>query len=110
VAVLSDWPAVLYMTPESWAPGGRVFVVDEKELSQLVAELRGLGEDWERISEDDATPIYFVRVLADDVALYERGRPALGGGTLYLVRRHLGLGAGWYDWEEVEPEADAAFG
>jgi len=66
----------------------------------MVAELRKLGDDWQHVSEDDATQIHLVQVRDNDTAVYGRGvHPIYGGGTFYLVRR-LGTD-GWYDWEQV---------
>jgi len=90
------WPAVLYMTPEKWSPFGEVFVVDERELRQMVRELRDLGEDWRKVRVSDAVPIRLVRADGDDKAVYE-------GGKLYRVWRYrFPDGEARYDWCELD--------
>jgi hypothetical protein len=94
-----EWPKVLYMTPDKWSPFGKVFVVDEGGLRQMVKELRNLGEDWCKVSVGDATPIHMVSVDDDndDRAVY-KGE----GGELYKVWRYrFPDGEVCYDWCEL---------
>ncbi len=96
----SEWPEVIYLTSGTW--GNETFALTREELRETVRSLRGLGEDWQGISEDDATPIYLFKVRDGDTAVYGRGvHPIYGGGTLYLVRRHHGPDGVWYDWEQM---------
>ncbi len=86
------WPKVLYMTPDKWSSFGEVFVMDKKELRQMVRELRDLGEDWRKVSVNDATPIHLVYADDDNRAVYE-------GGKFYKVWRYrFPDGEVHYDW------------
>ena len=99
------WPTTLYLTPDRWSPHAEVYVVDEQELRRMATELRKLGEDWRRVSMNDAAPIRLVKIQDDDTAIYGRGvHPIYGGGTFYLVRRHRSLGGVWYEWSPYEYE------
>jgi hypothetical protein len=93
------WPEVLYMTPDKWSPFAEVHVVDEHELRQMVRELRKLGEDWRKVSVNDATPIRLVSVDEhnDDKAVYEGE-----GGKLYKVWQYrFPDSVVCYDWCEL---------
>jgi len=87
-----EWPEMIYLTPDAW--GNETFALTREELRETVRSLRGLGEDWQRISEDDATP-YSLSEVRDDYAIYER---RVRGG---VDRIRVWLGTGGYDWEQV---------
>jgi hypothetical protein len=87
-----EWPKVLYLTPDAW--GNETFALTREELRETVRSLRGLGEDWQGVSEDDATP-YSLSEVCGDYAIYERR--ARGGVDRIRVRR---LATG-YDWEQM---------
>jgi len=89
------WPEVIYLTPDMW--GNETFALTREELRETVRSLRGLGEDWQRISEDDAIP-YSLFEVCGDYAIYERR--ARGGVDRIRVWRRLGTD-GWYDWEQM---------
>jgi hypothetical protein len=97
------WPTTLYLTPETWSPMAEVYAVDAMELRRMITELRKLGEEWRRVSMNDATPIRLIEVQGDDTAIYGYGvHPLYGGSKLYKVRRHRTPGGVWYDWEQVQ--------
>lgn len=91
------WPEVIYLTPDTW--GNETFVMTREELRETVRSLRGLGEDWQHISEDDATP-YSLSEVRGDYTIYERR--IRGGIDRILVRRHRGPSGVWYEWGPYE--------
>jgi hypothetical protein len=98
-----EWPTTLYLTPDRWSSHAEVYVVDERELRRMVKELRKLGEDWRKVSVNDAVPVRLAKIQDDDTAIYGRGvHPIYGGGTFYLVQRHRSSGKVWYEWEQVQ--------
>jgi hypothetical protein len=97
------WPETLYMTPDKWSFFGDIFVVDQKGLCRMICDLRSLGEDWSKISMDDARPIRLVRVDDDDRAVYEGWSELHREKKLYRVRRHrFPDGEVRYDWCELD--------
>jgi hypothetical protein len=97
-----EWPKVLYMTPDKWSPFAEVFVVDEEGLCQMVKELRNLGEDWCKVSVNDATPICLTRVDDNDRAVYEGWSELYRKKKLYRVWRYrFPDGEVHYDWCEL---------
>jgi hypothetical protein len=91
------WPEVIYLTPDTW--GDETFALTREELRKVVRSLRALGEDWRRVSEDDATQ-YSLSEAHGDYAIYERR--VRGGVERIRVWRHHDPDGVWYDWRSEE--------
>ncbi len=87
-----EWPKAIYLTPDTW--GNETFALTREELRETVRSLRELGEDWQRVSEDDATPYYLSEARGGDYAIYER---RVRGGVDRIRVWRLGTG---YDWKQ----------